>query len=276
VDPDADGDDELAEVDDSDLAEEAGGEIARAGEFLPTEEEREADRNLAVQLVVAFGIGMATVYGAVPGALATMVGPLMAAVLNALTRVGRRRAEHAAETLLDAADAAELPVAEFFDQAVADDRRHELFARAMSIAQDTALREKRRALGRSLAAGVTGDDARIDEELLFMRAVQDIDGMHIRLLARMAGSSAPDVRPGWSVFSLSQADPGLANGMRALLGTLELHGLIEQAVIRRALQGEGSAQDYYNITPQGREFLDRIAEDPAEAEEVAAEPEGQE
>jgi hypothetical protein len=262
VNPGADGEDEPAEVDDSGLADAGNGQIARADEFQPTEAQREADKSLAVQLVVAFGIGIATVYGAVPGALATMVGPLMTAVLNTLARVGQRRAEHAAETLMDAADAAELPVAEFFGRAVDDDRRHELFARAMTIAQDTALREKRRALGRALAAGVMGDDARIDEELLFMRAVEDIDEMHIRLLGLMTGPQPLDVRPGWSIFSITTADPGLRSGVRALLGTLELHGLIEQAVIRRPLQGEGTGQDYYNVTDQGREFLERLAGNP--------------
>jgi hypothetical protein len=85
---------------------------------------------------------------------------------------------------MDAADAAGVPLGEFMDLAVSDDRRHELFARSMRIAQDTALRDKRRALGRALAAGVMGDDARIDEELLFMRAVDDLDEMHLRLLGR--------------------------------------------------------------------------------------------
>ena len=77
-------------MDDSDFADADNGEIARAGEFQVTEAERESDKNLAVQIVVAFGIGVATVYGAVPGGLATMLGPLLTTVLNALTRVGRR------------------------------------------------------------------------------------------------------------------------------------------------------------------------------------------
>jgi hypothetical protein len=262
VNPDADGEDELAEVDDSDPAETGSGEIARTGEFQVTETEREADKNLAVQLVVAFGIGLATVYGTVPGALATMIGPLMTVIMNALTRVGSRRAEHAAETLLDAADEADLPVAEFFDRAVADDRRHELFARAMSIAQDTALRDKRRALGRALAVGVMGDDAQIDEELLFMRALEDIDEVHIRLLARMADTYPPGVGPGWSARKIAEADPGLANGAPALLGTLQLHGLIEEVVRNRPIQGEGATQAFYNILQQGRDFLNRLAENP--------------
>jgi hypothetical protein len=47
-----------------------------------------------------------------------------------------------------------MPLPEFIDKAVSDDRRQELFARTLTVAQDTALRNKRRALGRALAAGV--------------------------------------------------------------------------------------------------------------------------
>ncbi len=256
VETDAPGDGEPtdAEVDDSDFAEAGNGEIARADEFQVTEAERESDKNLAVQLVVAFGIGVATVYGAVPGGLATMLGPLLTTVLNALTRVGRRRAEHAADTLLDAADKAELPVEEFFGRAVADDRRHELFTRALSIAQDTALRDKRRALGRALAAGVMGDEARIDEELLFVRAVDDIDEMHIRLLGRLADGGR------LTAGDIAQADPGLEDGVLALLGQLQSHGLIDS----RSPVTPGGAmtpEPYYFITPSGRTFLARLADD---------------
>lgn len=151
-------------------------------------------------------------------------------------------------------------MAEFFDRATADDRHHDVFARAMSLAQDTALREKRRALGRSLAAGVMGDDARIDEELLFMRAVQDIDGMRIRLLERMATVSIQP--PGWSVRVIAEADPGLAGSARALIGTLELHGLIARAVPTAPIRGVGAGQANYYITEQGREFLKRLPENP--------------
>ena len=256
VETDAPGDGEPtdAEVGDSDFAETANDEIARAGEFQVTEAERESDKNLAVQLVVAFGIGVATVYGAVPGGLATMLGPLLTTVLNAFTRVGRRRAEHAADTLLDAADKAELPVKDFFDRAVADDRRHELFTRALSIVQDTALRDKRRALGRALAAGVMGDEARIDEELLFVRAIDGIDEMHIRLLGRLADSGR------LTAGDIVLADPGLGDGVLALLGQLQSHGLIDS----RSPVTPGGAMTpelYYFITPPGRTFLGRLAAD---------------
>jgi hypothetical protein len=250
----ADGGDELAEIDDSDFAEAGNGEIARADEFQVTEAERESDKNLAIQLVVAFGIGLATVYGAVPGGLATMLGPLLTAVLNALTRVGRRRAEHAADTLLDAADKAGLPVEEFFERAVADDLRHELFARVLTVAQDAAWRNKRRALGRALAAGVMGDEARIDEELLFVRAVDGIDEMHIRLLGRVADGGR------LTAGDIALADPGLGDGVLALLGQLQSHGLIDS----RSPVTPGGAmtpEPYYFITPSGRTFLARLADD---------------
>lgn len=160
--------------------------------FEVTDAEHEADRDLAIQLATAALTGVASLAGVGPGAAATMIAPLATAIMTAaVQRLGRRRTEHAADTLMDAADAAGLPLGEFMDAAVSDDRRHELFARSMRIAQDTAMRDKRRALGRALAAGVMGDDARIDEEMLFMRAIDDLDEMHIRLLGRMDSFPSP-------------------------------------------------------------------------------------
>ncbi len=40
--------------------------------------------------------------------------------------------------------------------------------------------DKRRALARSLAAAIVGEDAVLDEEFLFVRAVADLDSPHIR------------------------------------------------------------------------------------------------
>lgn len=66
------------------------------------------------------------------------------------------RRNHAADTLMDAAEAAGVSTdeefVEFVDSAISDERRQELLARTLIIAQDTALRDKRCALGRALAA----------------------------------------------------------------------------------------------------------------------------
>jgi hypothetical protein len=238
------------EAGNSDLAEAGSGEIARAGEFRVTE----AGRELAVAVVVGLGIGVATFHGAVPAGLATMLGPPVTAALNALTRVASRRAEHAADTLLDAAGKAELPVEEFLRRAVDDDRRHELLTRALAAAQDSAWRDKRRALGHALTAGVMGDDARIEEELLFVRAVDGIDEMHLRPLGLVADG-------GWlTAGGIAQADPGLGDGVLALLAQLQSHGLVDS----RSPVTPGGAmtpEPQYSITPLGRAFLARLADD---------------
>ncbi len=224
----------------------------------PTQAEIEADQLLALRTAWAALTGYASMVSPVTGVVAAGLAPIFEAIATfAVKKLGQRRIEHAAETLLDAARAADESLGDFIDKAVADDRRHELFARTLRIAQDTALRNKRRALGRALAAGVMGDDARIDEELLFIRAVEDIDEMHIRLLARMA--TTPAGPGGWMASTLVAADRGLADGIRALLGTLELHGLIAARVSSGRVQGPQETR--YDFTDAGRRFLDRLTDD---------------
>jgi hypothetical protein len=245
---------EPAEADD--FTEDDDGEDGEADDFEVTESDREKDRNLAIQFATAALTGAATLAGVVPGALATMFAPIAAAIMTAAVQhLGRRRAEHAADTLLDAADAAGVPLGEFMDKAVADDRRHELFARTMRVAQDTARRDKRRALGRALAAGVMGDDARIDEELLFIRAIDDLDEMHIRVLGRLVDGRR------LTAGDIASADPGLGAGVPALLNQLQSHGLIDS----RSPVTPGGAmtpEPLYFITELGRGFLDRLRDDP--------------
>jgi hypothetical protein len=104
--------------------------------------------------------------------------------------LSQRRVRHAGQNLEDGAEAVGEPVEQFVQRAVSDERGAELLARTLTVAQDTALRDKVRALGRALAAGIAGGDVKIDDELLFIRAVADIDTPHIRLLARMEPSAS--------------------------------------------------------------------------------------
>ena len=228
----------------------------------PTDAEIADDRALAKQVAVAFLANLPYLYDPVAGLLAATAAPIVLAIANtaAVKRLGRRRAEHAADTLLDAADAAGLHLSEFLDVAVSDDRRQELLTRALGIAQDASLRAKRRALGRALANGVVRDEARIDEELLFMRAVEDVDEMHIRLLGLMA-NPVPEPAPGWTSGMIERADPGLRGGVFALLGTLELHGLIVQLFPAAPIRGPHAGQIYHYITESGRFFLNRLADE---------------
>lgn len=179
---------------------------------------------------------------------------------HAVKKLGQRRLHHAAETIMDAAAEARRPVPDFIDKAVSDDPRHELFARTLVIAQDTALRSKRRALSRALANGVMGDEAVIDKELLFISAIADLNEMHIRLLAHMEHELQP---PGMSPLRIQTEDPGLGDSVYALFGALESHGLI----VRRmpGTRMSGPEQAYYYITTLGEEFLQRLADDRDEA-----------
>lgn len=227
------------------------------GDGGPTEAGVSLDRPLALQTAWASLTGYAVWIHPAAGAALTALTPVFEAIATfAVKKLGERRIEHAAETLLDAADAAGEPLADFMDKAVADERRHELFARALVVAQDAAWRNKRRALGRALANGVMGDEARIDQELLFIRGVGDIDEMDIRLLSRLTAGSRG------TVGDIERADPGLADGLRPILGNLQSHGLIDS----RSPVTPGGAmvpEPYYFITNSGRDFLERLADDPS-------------
>jgi hypothetical protein len=99
-----------------------------------------------------------------------------------------------------------------------------------------------------------GDDARIDGELLFVRAVDDIDEMHIRLLGRLADGGR------LTAGNIALVDPGLKEGALTLLGQLQSHGLVDS----RSPVTPGGAmtpEPFYFITDTGRTFLARLTED---------------
>jgi hypothetical protein len=188
--------------------------------------------------------------------------------------IGSRRREHAAETLTDAADeyGAQTPgeFVEFIKAAVSDEEHQELLARALTIAQDTAMRDKRRALGRALAAAASDTGTKVDDELLSIRALADLDPPHIRCLRIMATEPPhldainrqrqavghPVVRQ-WHPSDIAQQDPGLADVAGALLPILARHGLISGGYDVLTWAGH---EPEYAITPYGEWFLTRLAE----------------
>jgi hypothetical protein len=232
----------------------------------------EGRRELAIRSVTAVIAGGTSLAGPEAGAAATALTPLME---DGLSRIYHalfdRRRSHAAETLLDAADAAGATTDDQFtdivEQAVSDSQRQELLARTLIIAQDTALRDKRRALGRALAAGIEADGARVDDELLFIRVLADLDAPHVRLLHLMntpAPHLAQDPRLQgidariWMPWSISEADPGLAETVYALLLPLERHGLIWNTGGLYHTPG-GAMEQEYRISTYGEWFLQRLA-----------------
>jgi hypothetical protein len=227
--------------------------------------EQDSSHELAVRTAAAMLAAGASLLGPDAGAAATALTPAMEAVLaRVAAAAGQRRLCHAAETVADAAEASGLTVEELLQQAVADDRRHELLSRALGIAQDAALRDKRRALGRALAAGIEGDDARIDDELLFIRAVADVDVPHIKLLkilsedqpfaGRLSGSP---FHGGWSLATVAARHPEFGAALPALIWGLESHALVQ--TVRSATPTTAVA---YTITSAGRQLLNRLTEAP--------------
>lgn len=226
-------------------------------------------RELAEQVVITMTAGLAAYMGPGAGALAAGAVPLALAGLDRISSViGSRRLEHDVETLLDGAEAfgAETPgeFVEFIEAAVSDEDHQELLARALTIAQDTAMRDKRRALGRALAAAASETGTKVDEELLYIRVLDDLDEPHIRLLRLMsttpehlAARGMPDVRQ-WYPWSVTRADPGLADTVWALFGPLQRHGLIWSA--GQYHTPNGTMEPQYEITHYGESFLTRLAE----------------
>jgi hypothetical protein len=75
----------------------------------------------------------------------TMAIPTADAVTAALGRIGRTRTEYGTETSVFAVTESGGTAEKFLDHATANQRRTELLTRTLFIAQDAALREKRRA-----------------------------------------------------------------------------------------------------------------------------------
>lgn len=214
---------------------------------------------LARQVVVEFAAGLAAGYaGPIAGAAAQGAAPAVLAGMDYISAiVGSRRLEHATETLTDAADAYGAETAEefaaFVEAAVSDEEHQELLARALIIAQDTAMRDKRRALGRALAAAASDTGTKVDDELLFIRVIADLDEPHIRLLRLMSTTPLGQ----WPPWKILEEDPGLISPW-ALLSVLARHQLISGG--HEVLPPRGEIRPDYTITEYGEWFLNRLAE----------------
>jgi hypothetical protein len=213
---------------------------------------------LALQVVVAVAAGAAGFQSPEAGAVATGLSPLAVAGLSRISEAIRaRRLEHAAETVMDAADACGAKTPEefvaFVEAAVSDEEHQELLARALAIAQDTAMRDKRRALGRALAAAASDIGPKVDDELQFIRVVADLDEPHIRLLRLM--NTTPHTQ--WPPWKVLEEDPGLTSPW-ALLSVLARHQLISGG--HEVLPPRGEIRPDYTITEYGEWFLTRLAQ----------------
>ena len=234
--------------------------------------DRDEVLELAEQTVVAVLVGGATLAGPDVAATATALGPLLQAGLSTIVNsIKSTRTDHAAEALLDAAREADATrgdaFIEFIQDAVSDERSQELLARALTIAQDAASRAKRRAVGRSIAAAVSDKDTKVDEELIFLRVLDDLDAPHFRLLRLLDNEVPPHhgdpARPrlavpsGWMRWDIREADPGLGDAVWALLSGLQRHGLVSAGELRTP---SGAEEPIYSLTDYGHRLIKRLAD----------------
>ncbi len=206
------------------------------------------------------------------GALAPVLEDVIGNILGGL---GTRRRERVDETLIDAAGELGRDTAEqlqrFVEAAVSDETYQELLARALTIAQDTSMRDKRRALGRALANALDDTGAKVDDEIAFVRDLADLDPVHIRMLKIMSRrpwhldkvalqmNAADDPRAvrQWYAWSIIEEDPGLKDSVWGALRVLEQHGLIWNRGEQLTPVG---MQTEYMISGYGDYLIERLAE----------------
>jgi hypothetical protein len=240
--------------------------------------EREDGEHPLVVKVAAGALGAAAGFAGPEAAIAGAgLAPVIEDVLGQLfSRLTTRRAERVAETLTDAAeelggDAAE-QLRRFADAAASDETYQELLARTLTIAQDTAMRDKRRALGRALANALDDTGTMVDDEIAFVRMLADLDPVHIRVLKVMSGrpkhldriafqmnaADDPKAARQWYEWSIVAADPGLQGSVHGALQVLERHGLIWDRGEQLVPPPHGM-QHEYEISPYGDYLIDQLA-----------------
>lgn len=159
-----------------------------------------------------------------------------------------------------AADRAGMSPDEFAQAVVRDARHQEFSALALTRVRDMAQENRRRALAAAFAAAAHGEDAVLDEEFLFVRALSDLDAPHIRLLFRIRQTRPSpqgtdgEVHGGWTQQDLRAADPGLAAALGPMLTTLTAHDLISAPRTWAEVGGDGS----YLVTARGDRMIGRL------------------
>jgi hypothetical protein len=218
---------------------------------------------VARTVVAILSAGISVLGPEAAAAAVTMTPATEAGVMRAFNAIGRRRLAHACEVVEIAADVNDVDVESFLHTVLRDDAHQEFVARCIAVAQDASLRGKRIALARSLAQAAAGDDAVLDDEFLFLRAVADLDAPHIRILHRLdmtrAGTGPMEghlLRDGWRNATLAEHEPGLADALPALLRTVEIHSL----VVRDNTYSRLEDDPMWRITDRGKAMLARLSD----------------
>lgn len=169
-------------------------------------------------------------------------------------------------------DRSGLSTDEFLKTLTKDDLRLALLSEALSAASRTAVEDKIRAFGMALANGaLTEDDARVDEERIWVQMLSEIEAPHLRVLSVLSAEKPVHESDFtwmydqmWRVGKSLGADSPVIR--ERLLNAMEGQGLIrrkygDQLPISYDLRSGASASDRFAIiTETGRAVLKRVSQ----------------
>lgn len=179
------------------------------------------------------------------------------------------RARQTVAEIVDATGAEELA-----ERLARDPEVEAIFVQGLEAAMRTGHEGKRRLLAR-LISGAVLDDAKVDEGLLFVLALRNLDGPHIRALEAMrravekvdAEKLGPDER-GYGPSSAERYANSIAAQVQNDLARTPLAvcaGLVREGLIRSrgTWDSAGRGRDLWEtheVTAFGRELLDHLRE----------------
>ncbi len=217
-----------------------------------------AEGVLGAALVATLGIG--SVQLGTPPIASEVAAALFTPLLVQLLHARRRAAErilHAASSISGRSEA------QLIIDAGVNDRQATFAWDVLSSGADSTFDQKLVALGRSLAAGID-DDAKLDQERIFARAMAPIDAPHIAVLEAIValGNDLPTDELVVTTQLLRQGLDEVGPALHPLLATLSTSGLIEVPGPASAEEGTFSIPEStgWRLSEFGQQVLDRLHE----------------
>jgi hypothetical protein len=187
--------------------------------------------------------------------------------LDVLVEGTRQRLAYKARRTV--AEVAEATGVEALAERLASDPEVEaLFVQGLDAATQTGYEEKRRLLARLISAAVL-DDAKVDESLLFVLALRDLDGPHLRALERLrrAQDEAAETYESEPDLKLDKQKQRRASLMQVAVHSAAakeheavLAALVKWDVARIMVRSWGGAEIIGEVSPFGLALLDHIRE----------------
>jgi hypothetical protein len=218
---------------------------------------------LAVRVGGAVAAAAASIADPVAGLVAAGLVPAAEA---AVSRWQAQQARNVENALSDAAEASGLGIDHLLDRLAADPTRLVFLSEALTAAARSTFSERIRALGRALASGaLAADDAKVDEERLWVGILAAVEAPHLRILQQLV--LPRDQQP----HGTAPQQPTLAEAAGVsyvmagrLLADLERHGLADWRWGETYPQsypeahGASASEKFWSPTRLTPELLDRF------------------